>query len=1216
MVAVFLAAIFVAPNFVDWNQYRDELTAYAKSFTGRELEIKGDIKFAILPSPILAIKDLRIANSKGPRDADIASLESLEIHLALTPLLTKNIQVTNLKLGNPVINLENASGSKDNLPFRLNSKNKTTITNNEPVGSPQRPGNNNSIVNNKPVIAGFKIQINNFLVENGTINYRNISSGHIETIDKLNGRLRLASLNGPIDAEGTAVVRKIPLSFSVSVGQIVQERTLPINITTNIIPGSVKTSFNGFISNIQENPQIKGMFTVNGSKLDKFLSAIGGTAELPVMFSKPFSANAKIALDLNKLEVKDLTLQFAKTKGSGSANVTFGSTSNTNVTLSLKKLDLDDLLKVSPNLLQTSKTGKLTGTAIANRSDLPPFPSSFKKNSEIFSLQSLPKAMNASFNLFIEALTHQNATIRNATLNASLANREITLSQFSALLPGNSDLALFGFITQRQGGPTFDGTVDLTTNDLRGLLKWKHITIPQVPKDRLRNLKLSGKIKANKKNVELSNMKLQLDGTKIRGTSKLAFKARSSLTLGLAIDKLNLDSYFPKSKQNKKLKSGEKQQLVGRSTNPIEPAPNSQTGSNTIPFSGLGFLSNLDVSLESRINSLTIYGLRASKINFDAKLNNGNFVLNDFSFKSVAGIQGKISGKLSGLAVTSGIPNPVLNDFRINFRGNSLGHSLKILGIKPPIQSLSSGAIRLKAILNGKPNRLKFSANLSMQKGNFNLRGKAQPFDNIPSITGQMKLIHPDLAKLLRTFNISYSPTTSKNNRVNLSGELEASGRSLSLSQITGNLFGLKLEGDLKVKIDKPRPSIIANLATSAINLDNFLPSKTLSYFFEGVNREYALKIVSPSRVFYNTPWSNTTTHKNKTDEIIYVAKKNSGRWSGSPIDISFLNKFDGKFALETPQLKFNKLKLKSFKLRANLQNGSLKIREATGNLFEGKLKLDGKVTTSNKNSQYQTQFTLNRMNLPLALRALEDKTLKSGTLDLTGNYHTKGRSVADLVSHLNGSGSFSFNGVDISSGTKRGSAFSSISILLSSLNKFAGVIDGKGESEKAKLHGLFQVVNGIAKFKNINLTSGIGSGTAKGVIDFPNWRLDATGTLNLSQNVLMQALMEQAGPKTIPFHISGLLDQPNVKLDTSKFSKSGIRIPGKLGKKIDQILKKKGVRSILQEFLPVSPSISSPRQPSTKRSPQRKPKTKQNAPPSNLKPEDILKNILRGLSR
>ena len=1213
---MFLAVIFVAPNFVDWNQYRDELTAYAKSVTGREFEIKGDVKFGIFPSPILVIKDLRIANSKSPTNGDIASLESLEFHLALTPLLTKNIQIIDLKLGNPVINLEKSSSSKNNFPFRLNRENKTTITSNEPMGSPQQTGNNNSIVDNKAVIAGFTIQIDNFLVENGTINYSNISSGHTETIDELNGRLRLASLNGPIDAEGTAVIRKIPLNFSVSIGQIVQKRTLPFNLTANIIPGSVKTSFNGFISNIQKSPQIKGIFTVNGSKLDKFLSAIGKTEALPIMFSKPFSANAKIALDLNKLEVKDLTLQFEKTKGTGSANLTFGITSDTNVKLSLKKLDLDHLLKVSPTLLQTSKTVKLKGTTIANRSDKALRPSSFKTNSQIFSLQSLPEAMNASFNLFIEALTHQNETIQNVTFNASLANREITLSQVSALLPGNSDLALFGFITQRQDGPTFDGTVDLTTNDLRGLLKWKHIMIPQVAMDRLRNLKLSCKISANKKNVRLSDIKLQLDRTKIRGTGKLALKARSSLSLGLAIDKINLDSYFPKNKQNKNLNSGDKKQRVGPSTGPIETAPNSQTGSNTIPYSGLGFLSNLDVSLNSRINSLTINGLRALKINFDSKLNNGNFALNDFSFKSAAGVQGKISGKLSGLKKTSGVPNPVLNDFRINFRGNSLDDSLKFFGIKPPIRSLSSGAIRLKAILNGQPNQLKLSANLSMQKGNLYLRGKARPFDDVPSVTGQMKLIHPDLTKLLRTFNISYNPKTSKKNRINLSGELKASGKSLFLSQITGNVFSLKLGGDLKVKIDKPRPYIIANLDTGGINLDNFLPSKTLVNFFEDVNREYALKDVSPSRVFYNSPQSNTTTHKTKTDEIIYVSKKTPGRWSRSPIDISFLKKFDGKFALQTPQLQFNKLKLKGFKLRANLQNGILKIREATGNLFEGKLKLDGKITTSKKISQYKTQFTLSRMNLPLALKTLEDRTLKSGTLDLTGNYHTKGRSAADLVSHLNGSGSFSFNGVDISNRTDRRSAFSSIAILLSSLNRFAGVIGGKRGSEKAKLQGLFRVVNGIANFKNTNLTSSIGSGTANGVVDFPNWRLNATGTLNLSQNILIKALMEQAGPKTIPFRISGLLDQPNVKLDTSEFSKSGIKIPGKLEKKLDQILNKKGVGSILKEFLPVSPSISSSRQSSAKRSPQGKPKTTQNPPPSNLKPEDLLKNILRGLSR
>ena len=65
VVAVFFAAIFVVPNFFDWNQYRDELTAYAKSFTGRELEIKGDIKFAILGKLIKKLIDARFMPKLG-----------------------------------------------------------------------------------------------------------------------------------------------------------------------------------------------------------------------------------------------------------------------------------------------------------------------------------------------------------------------------------------------------------------------------------------------------------------------------------------------------------------------------------------------------------------------------------------------------------------------------------------------------------------------------------------------------------------------------------------------------------------------------------------------------------------------------------------------------------------------------------------------------------------------------------------------------------------------------------------------------------------------------------------------------------------------------------------------------------------------------------------------------------------------------------------------
>ena len=104
-VTALLVVIIFAPSFVDWNQYRGEFTTLAKSIVGRELTIKGDLNVAIFPTPVFSVNDVHLASVEGATKADMISLESLEVHVALAPLLTKNIQVTSIILVNPVINL-------------------------------------------------------------------------------------------------------------------------------------------------------------------------------------------------------------------------------------------------------------------------------------------------------------------------------------------------------------------------------------------------------------------------------------------------------------------------------------------------------------------------------------------------------------------------------------------------------------------------------------------------------------------------------------------------------------------------------------------------------------------------------------------------------------------------------------------------------------------------------------------------------------------------------------------------------------------------------------------------------------------------------------------------------------------------------------------------------------------------------------------------------
>ena len=93
VVLILLATALIVPSFIDWNDYKDEIAAKAGKVTGRELDIGGDIRLTLLPAPTLVVTDVRLANIDGAADAEMIRLKSLEVRVALAPLLAGEIQV-------------------------------------------------------------------------------------------------------------------------------------------------------------------------------------------------------------------------------------------------------------------------------------------------------------------------------------------------------------------------------------------------------------------------------------------------------------------------------------------------------------------------------------------------------------------------------------------------------------------------------------------------------------------------------------------------------------------------------------------------------------------------------------------------------------------------------------------------------------------------------------------------------------------------------------------------------------------------------------------------------------------------------------------------------------------------------------------------------------------------------------------------------------------
>ena len=116
-LALVVAALFLVPSFLDWEGFKPEITERLEAITGRTLAIDGPLKISILPTPTIEATDLRLANVPGAASPDMARIKSLDLKLALGPLLSGEIAVTGLAIDEPVIEFQRLTDGRPNWLF-------------------------------------------------------------------------------------------------------------------------------------------------------------------------------------------------------------------------------------------------------------------------------------------------------------------------------------------------------------------------------------------------------------------------------------------------------------------------------------------------------------------------------------------------------------------------------------------------------------------------------------------------------------------------------------------------------------------------------------------------------------------------------------------------------------------------------------------------------------------------------------------------------------------------------------------------------------------------------------------------------------------------------------------------------------------------------------------------------------------------------------------
>ena len=1235
LLVLLVAGVLIGPGLVDWNQYKGDIQAQAKNATGRALTINGDIKITILPAPALIASGVLLANAEGATAKNMVTLKHLEVRIAMAPLLTGRIEVERIKLVDPVIELEVLADGRNNWTFEAL----------EGAAAEAPEGERGIIGRRQGTVVGPEVALDNFTIENGTLVYRDAKGGTFERIEKINANITAASLNGPFESTGGFRVRGLPLTYGINVGEIIHGRTVPFNLKFGVQPAGLNMQLSGTVVGMEDTPKIKGKIKGKGESLAWFIQAVEPGRALPGLFGQAFSFEGAVAATAKGGGLTGLNISIGNTQVTGAITVETGKTLAVAANLTAKRIDLDTWLalppvrgQVAPEQNEGARDSKARASGGAGAAVPQPF--------------SLPKNINGSLAFNAEAITFKGGVIQNAVVNVELANGEATISQLSAQFPGGSNLALFGFVTSSGGVPRFEGELESTVNDLRGVLSWLGHDMDGIQPDRLRKLTLAARVVALPEQIQLTGLDLQFDSSRLTGGMAVALTKRPSFGVDFTIDRLNLDAYLPKplEKTAPKKKGGKAGALAG----------DGKTQKDETPFSALKVLTGLDANLKTRIGTLIFQGARIKDVTVDGTLYNGRLEIRRLGIARMAGARATVSGVLKGfdgipeaealafnvqvddvpgflrflgqdpalapkglgpVAVNGRIDGKLLSPkFKVRVEGAGATVSLdgridglsavpsvkglkfklaaadasgllKLAGIDTPGAAKQLGAVNVTGSLDGNLLKPDLTLNLQAAGGNVTVSGPVSMLPVILPVGDRadlgLKASFPDFARLLRALGAGYRPS-GKVGALDLQARLKVGPKAITVSGIDAKIGATQVKGNVVMRLDGPRPNIKADLTSGAIVIDPFLPARKSASLWGDAKILPAAWLGPPS------------APRPGPGPLLKLAAK--GRWPTDPIDLSGLAAVDGDITFKSPLVQFEKYKLANADLAVKMVNGRVTADKLTGVLFGGALHATGSVTATAR-PRIETAFALENMNIGQAMQAFTGSSAASGRLSMKARLQTSGKSIAGMISGLNGSGSLRIKGADVKQG-KTGTAMAGALGLIAALNQFGGILGGgrgKG-SGLVDISGSFDITGGIARSQDMKVTASVGNGAAAGAIDLPRWLIDVKGHIQLSQNLLtafLAAKTKRNITQRVPFTVKGRLDAPTINLDTSKITGGGLPIPG-----VDKLLKKapKGVGAILQGIL------GGQRQPPpAEPQPQQQPQ-----PQQKITPEDLLKELFK----
>ena len=1115
-LALVVAALFLVPSFLDWEEFKPEISERLEAITGRTLTIDGPLKVSILPTPTIEATDLRLANVPGTASPDMARIKSLDLRLALGPLLGGKIAVTGLAIDEPVIELQRLADGRPNWLF-------------ESMPGPVTEGNAA-----EEAEAGLELtRLDSATITNGAIVYRHADGRPPERIEGIDATLSARTLDGPFRGDGTLIVRGRPVAFQLATSTLSDDGTMPISVEAVFGDERGRALFEGTVRGNGEVPAFDGNVRLEAADFGSLLSELDvDLGALPAAaLATEFDAKAALSLSTETIATREIQLRLGESQANGALSWQGGDVPRLVAEIDLNRLDLDQFLPAEDTPQAAAGTGQ--------SDEAQPLAALQSVSGDI--REVIPGDVAAVVDLKIGTLTWREGVIRQARTQLALADGTVAIQQASALLPGGTQVQFAGQLTRGGDRPWLDGVADIAADDLRAVLSWLGVDVGDVPADRLRVLSASGDLSADGNQLSASNLDVRIDTTRIAGNAAVAAGERPRVTASLAADTVNLDAYL--------LAAG------NAADGSQETAQAEPENTDNDLWAGL---ADVDANVLLKMDALTYDGVRLAGLELSAALNDGDLTLRRASVADAAGASVSVTGTGRTLWTAPRF------DLAIEGAADSLDGVAALLDIDPDIRTEAFGKIALNGTAAGGEDALSLDLTLAAGTAEATLRGTVDEPLGTPAGDLAFSLRASDSGALARTFGLTPPAVVGRLGGLAVNGGIGGNLDSIAIDlsgetagatlKIAGKVTDLLASPSYSVDVDLAHPSgedlvetvigepmagatlgavrlvgkvsgdrTVANLA----DIEAAIGDSTLAGdIFLRLDQEPTAFHADMRAGLLDLAWvgGGLAATDGSSGADIEVDELGSERWSDEPIDFALLDRLSGTLALDAEALVLGPHRIEQAVIDLAAAEGTLTLRSLEGRLFGGALKADGSLAGGPAPSG-QAAVRLVDADIGAILREAADDRAVSGTATIDGYFTLSGQTEREMVESLTGrvaitGGEGMVEGVDVPAISGQIAALSTVD----ALNDIVSFVEkaeqslSSGQTAIRSLDGTVRVQNGQARIDGFEIVADGGVGEINGTADFPAWQLDLTALFRLA---------EHADAPQVGVQLEGSIDRP-----------------------------------------------------------------------------------------